>query len=358
MTYFVTGATGFIGSAVVRALLSRHTRIRAFVRRGSDRSNIEGLPLEIVEGDLRDPGAVRDAMRGCDAVFHIAADYRHWTRHPEDLLAVNVGGTQAVLDAMHATGISRLVYTSSVGAMGLAPGGIPAGEDTPAPYDAIIGHYHRSKYLAAQCVLRSAGQGLNATIVSPTMPLGPRDIRPTPTGRIIVEAANGRLPAYVDTGFNIVHVEDVAQGHLLALDKGARGANYILGGQDVTLRGLLTMVGDMTGANRAPVRIPLALAYPVAWGGEALARITGVPPLASLDEVRLAAHKMYFSSARAMRELDYRPRPAREAVRDSIEWFERHGRIVAPRGLSRGVRRGPTRDRSTARPASSHLKDL
>lgn len=357
MTTFVTGATGFIGSAVVRALLARGMRVRALVRPASNRANIEGLGLEIVEGDLSDSAGLTAAMAGATAVFHVAADYRHWARNPAEIYRTNVDGTENVLRAAEACAVSRLVFTGSVGAMGIEGDGTPARETTPAPFDAIIGHYHRSKYLAAKRVEAAARDGLNATIVSPTMPLGPRDIRPTPTGRIIVEAASGRLPAYVDTGLNLVHVDDVAEGHVLAFERGARGENYILGGENMTLRDLLVLVGDLTGHQRAPARLPHAVAHAIAIASEAIAYATGLTPLASRDEVRLAGQRMYFSSARAMATLGYAPRPTREAVKDAIEWFERHGHVARRRRVP--VR---ARDRviepSGARPASHPYNEL
>lgn len=357
MTTFVTGATGFIGSAVVRALLARGMPVRALVRPASNRTNIDGLGLEVVEGDLSDAAHLAGAMAGASAVIHVAADYRHWARNPTEIYRANVEGTENVLRATVACAIPRLVFTGSVGAMGIEADGRPASEMTPAPFDGIIGHYHRSKYLAAKRVEAAARDGLNATIVSPTMPLGPRDIRPTPTGRIIVEAASGRLPAYVDTGLNLVHVDDVAEGHVLALERGAPGANYILGGENMTLRDLLMLVGDLSGRRRAPVRLPHALAHVIAGASEAVAYATGRPPIASQDEVRLAGQKMYFSSARATSDLGYAPRPTREAVEDALEWFARHGYIV-PRRQARLRLRDRVLEPPGARPASHPYNEL
>jgi len=356
MTYFVTGATGFVGSAVTRALLARNLPVRVLVRPSSDRTNLEGLSVEIAEGDLCDLTALKKAMAGCTAVFHIAADYRHWARNWADLYRANVGGTENVIRAMRDLSISRLVYTSTVGAMGIASTGAPADETTPVCLESVVGHYHRSKFLAAERVHVAAAAGLNATIVSPTMPVGPRDIKPTPTGRIIVEAAMGRLPAYVDTGLNIAHVEDVAEGHLMALDRGAPGETYILGGDNITLRDFLVMIAGAMGNSRAPVRLPYLAAYPVAWFSEAVAAATGRCPVASLDEVRLASQKMYFSSARAMHDLGYRARPARNAVNDAVQWFAEHGVIGHPGRPLRNARPDLARDTQSA--PDPHLTDV
>jgi dihydroflavonol-4-reductase len=325
MTCLVTGATGFVGSAVARALLMRGERVRTLARATSDRSNLANLPIETVEGDLADPACLARAVAGCKAVYHVAAAYSHWVRDPVAMYKTNVGGTEALMAAAKAAGVQRLIYTSSVGALATDPAGGLADEETPVTLDDIIGHYHRSKFLAERSVKRFAESGLPVAIVNPTMPVGPRDIKPTPTGRTILEAASGHIPAYVDTGVNIVHVDDVAEGHLLAHDKGRPGRCYILGGENMTLRQLLELVGWVTGVERRLFRLPHLAVLPVAYIAEAIAALTGQEPLATIDETKLARHKMYFSSARATRELGFKARPAADAVRDAVAWFESHG---------------------------------
>jgi dihydroflavonol-4-reductase len=325
MTCLVTGATGFVGSAVARALLKRGERVRTLVRGSSDRSNLADLPIEIIEGDLTDPASLTAAVAGCKAVYHVAAAYTHWVRDPVGLYKANVAGTEALLAAAKAANVPRVVHTSSVGALATDPGGAEAHEDTPVTLSDIIGHYHRSKFLAERAAQRFAADGLHVSIVNPTMPVGPRDIKPTPTGFTILEAARGAIPAYVDTGVNIVHVDDVAEGHLLAHDKGKPGRCYILGGDNMTLKALIELVGRISGVERKLFRMPHLAVLPVAYVSEAIAQVTRKAPLATLDEVRLARHKMYFSSQRAKDELGYQARPAAEAVRDAVQWFEDHG---------------------------------
>jgi len=325
MTTLVTGATGFIGSAVARALVSSGHEVRALVRPNSDRANLLGLPIEVMEGDLRDRPSLVKAVDGCRAVFHAGADYRLWARDPETIYETNVAGTEALLAAAEAGGVERFVYTGSVGAMGIDPSGNPADETTPVTIEDLIGHYHRSKFLAEQAVHKFAARGFPAVIVCPTFPLGPRDIKPTPTGRAIRDAAFGRMPAYVDTGINVVHVDDVATGHVLAFQRGRIGQSYILGGDNMTLHDLLMLVARTQGRQARLVRIPHAAVFAMALAAEGFARLTGHAPLVTLDEARLARRHMYFSSARAERELGYKARPADEAVRDAIAWFDSHG---------------------------------
>jgi dihydroflavonol-4-reductase len=324
MTTLVTGATGFIGSAVARVLLERGHEVRALVRPRSNRANLERLPLEVVEGDLRDADSLHTAIAGCRAVFHVAADYRMWVPDPASLYAANVAGTHALLRAAEAQGVERFVYTSSVGALGLDPTGRPADEDTPIQMTEIIGHYHRSKLLGERLARQFAGR-LPVVIVNPSFPVGPRDIKPTPTGLTILKAAAGRMPAYLDTGINLVHVDDVAEGHYLAFEKGRVGTSYILGGHNLSLRELLVMVAQVCGRGSRLVRLPHGAAMALAYAFEGLARLTGRAPLATRDEVRLARRPMYFSSLRAERELGYRARPAENAIRDSVAWFQAAG---------------------------------
>ena len=322
----VTGANGFLGAAVTRALLAEGQRVRAFVRRSSDRRNLEGLDVEIAEGDLNDRASLREAARGCGAVFHVAADYRLWVADPAPMYKTNVDGSVNVLAAAAEAKVERVVYTSSVAVLGIKPDKTPADETTPVSLEQMIGAYKRSKFLAEQAVVRSANElDLNVVIVNPSTPIGPGDVRPTPTGRVILDAAAGRMPAYVDTGLNIVHVDDVARGHLLALRFGLRGERYILGGRDLSLREILQLVGEHTGRPATNLRLPHWAVYPIAAVGEAVALFTKREPRATLDGVRMAQKHMYFSSAKAERELGYRARPPEQAIADAIDWFKSHG---------------------------------
>ena len=329
MTTLVTGATGFLGSAVVRVLLEAGRAVRVLTRPDSDRTNIDGLEIEVCAGDLRDPASLVDACRGCDALYHVAADYRLWVRDPAVLYASNVDGTRSIMRAALATGIERIVHTSSVATLGLNRDGSPADEDTPVRIDDMIGHYKRSKFLAERVVDELvAVESLPAVIVNPSTPIGPRDIKPTPTGRIVRDAALGRMPAYVDTGLNIAHVDDIARGHFLAQERGAIGRRYILGGDNLSLRELLAQIATHCGRRKPLVRLPRAAIYPIAWISELWARLTNGPaPQATVDGLRMAAKKMYFDSGRAERELGYAYRPADEAIQDALNWFKQRGAI-------------------------------
>ena len=330
MTTLVTGATGFIGSAVARALAARGEEVRTLARRGSDRFNLAGFPVEVVEGDLGDPASLARAVRGCRAVFHVAADYRLWCRDPEAIYRTNVGGTEALMSAAEEAGVVRFVHTSSIGTKGIEASGGPADEDTPVALGDMIGHYHRSKFLAEEVARRFASRGLPVVIVNPTFPVGPRDIKPTPTGRTVRMAGDGRMPAYVDTGLNVVHVDDVAEGHLLACEKGEVGRCYILGGQNITLRELLLIAARLRGRKARPVALPHGALLPVAGAAEAWARLTGREPLVTREGLALSRRRMFFSSARAERELGYRYRPAEEAVRDALTWFDAYDLKTRP----------------------------
>jgi len=327
MTILVTGATGFVGSAVTRQLLARGDAVAVLARPGSDRTNLIDLDLDIREGDLRDGASLLRALRGCDTLFHIAADYRLWTRNPSELYASNVEGTRLLMNAALEAGVARVVYTSSVATLGIHPDGTAANEDTAVSIENMIGHYKRSKYLAERVVDELVSvHGLPAVIVNPSTPVGPRDIKPTPTGRVVRDAAAGRLPAYVDTGLNIVHVDDVAAGHILALERGAIGRRYILGGENLSLRDILTMIATLCGREPPRIRLPRRLVFPVAYASEAWAWLTrGPEPQATVDGLKMAAKKMYFDSARAMAELGYQARPAQRALEDAIGWFRLHG---------------------------------
>lgn len=327
MKALVTGATGFVGSAVARALLGAGHAVRVLVRPASDRRNLDGLAVDAVVGDLTDGTSLRAACTGCDALFHVAADYRLWTRDPRAMMAANVDGTRNILRAAMESGISRIVYTSSVATLGVRPDGQPADETIPATLADMIGPYKRSKFLAEEAVLEMvAGDGAPVVIVNPSAPIGPYDIKPTPTGRMIVEAAVGRMPAYVDTGLNVVHVDDVAAGHLAAFERGRIGERYILGGENLTLRQILVAVAAITGKRGPLFRVPHGLILPIAFMAETWTRWAGgEEPFATVDGVRMARKKMFFKSEKAARELGYAPRPADEALADAILWFRENG---------------------------------
>jgi len=319
---FVTGASGFVGSALTRMLLASGYSVRALVRATSPRTNLDLAGLEIVEADMRDERAVARAVAGARYVFHVAADYRLWAPNPSEIISNNVEGTRIVLRAAKAAGVERIVYTSSVATLRLHPDGTPADESAMVSEESAIGAYKRSKVAAEILALQMArGEGLPVVIVNPSTPIGPRDVRPTPTGRIIVEAASGRMPAFVDTGLNLVHVDDVARGHLLALQRGRVGERYILGGENVTLKQMLEMIASLTGRAAPRVRLPRYVVYPIAWAAETVARFTGREPFATLDGLRMAKHRMYFTSAKAQSELGYSARPVIEALQDAIAWF-------------------------------------
>jgi dihydroflavonol-4-reductase len=328
MTNLVTGANGFIGAAVVRTLLARGEAVRALVREGSNTVNLEGLPVSLVRGDITDRAAMRRAVSGCRYVLHIAADYRLWVPDEQAMLHTNVEGSVNVLECAAAAGVERLVYTSSVAVLGINADRSPADESTAVSLADMIGPYKRSKFLAEQAVRsRADALGFPVVTVNPSTPVGPGDSRPTPTGRVIVEAGLGRMPAYVDTGLNIVHVDDVAHGHLLARDAGRPGERYILGGADMSLREILAMVATRSGRKPPSIRLPRAVVYPIAAISEALARVSGKEPRVTLDGLRMSRKHMYFSSHKAEAELGYRWRPPAEAIADALAWFRAHGQI-------------------------------
>lgn len=326
----VTGATGFVGSAVARALLARGHRVRALVRPGSDRRNLAGLDLDLAEGDLSDEASLARAAAGCRYVMHVAADYRIWVPNPDAMLRANVEGTRAMMRAALAAGAERIVHCSSVAALGLTTDGTPADEATPVSEAAIVGIYKKSKFRAEQAVLEMVrDQGLPAVIVNPAAPIGPRDIKPTPTGRMVADAAAGKVPAYIDTGLCVVHVDDVAEGHLLALERGRIGERYILGGDNLLLRDLLGLVARTAGRRPPRIKLPAPLLWPVALACEALARTAGIDPVVTRDHLRMAKKRMFFSHAKAARELGFAPRPAAEAIADAVAWFRAHGMVPA-----------------------------
>jgi dihydroflavonol-4-reductase len=324
----VTGATGFVGTAVARALIAAGRRVRALSRPGSDRRNVADLDVEIAEGSLEDAGSLAKAVAGCGALYHVAADYRLWVRNPQAMYRANIDGTRALMTAALAAGVERVVYTSSVAVLGLHADGTPADETTPSTLDDMVGPYKRSKFLAEVEVLRLVERrGLPAVIVNPSTPIGPRDIKPTPTGRMIVEAASGRMPAFVDTGLNLVHVDDVARGHLLAEEQGRVGERYILGGENLSLAEILRRIAAIVDRPPPRVRLPLPAVWPVACVAEAWGRITGKEPMVTFDSLRMARKKMYFSAEKAERELGFRARPANEALADAIRWFRAAGMV-------------------------------
>ena len=327
MTTLITGATGFVGSAVLRCLLNAAHSVRVLVRSGSFQQNIEGLNIEVVAGDLRAPATLKQAVSGCQALFHVAADYRLWAPNSEEIYASNVTGTRNLMLAAAEAGVGRVVYTSSVATLGINADGSPADEETPATLSDMIGHYKRSKFLAeAEVRGLVREQGLPVVIVNPSAPIGPRDVKPTPTGRTVLDAARGRMPAYVDTGLNVVHVDDVAQGHLDAFQRGRVGERYILGGENMSLYEILCSVASITGGRPPRLRLPHGFVLPIAYMMEGWARFFGRgEPRATVDGVRMAKKKMFFSSAKAERDLAYIHRPPAAAFRDAIDWYRANG---------------------------------
>ena len=323
----VTGASGFVGSGVARALAERGVEVRALVRRGSPQQHLAGLDLEFVTGDLRDAESVRRAMAGVRYLFHVAADYRLWARDPNEIVENNVTGTRIVMQEALGAGVERIVYTSSVATLRTGPSGETFDESVNMEEHQAIGAYKRSKLLAEKIVVEMAAQGLPVVIVNPSTPIGPRDVKPTPTGRLIFEAAAGRVPAFVDTGLNMVHVDDVAAGHIAALERGRIGERYILGGQNAGLADILATVARQTGRKPPRIKLPRAAVYPVALAAEAVARRTGREPFVTVDGLKMSKNRMFFTSAKAERELGYRARPYAEGIRDAIEWFRRAGRL-------------------------------
>jgi dihydroflavonol-4-reductase len=323
----LTGATGFVGAAVARRLLERGAELRFLVRAGSDTRNIEGLPGERVTGDLGDPASLVRAAKGCVALFHVAADYRLWVPRPDEIYRINVEGSVALVRAAAAAGVSRIVYCSSVAVLGTDKGGAPADEHTPVSLADMIGHYKRSKFLAEEAVRKLvAEEKAPVVIVNPSTPVGPRDIKPTPTGRMIRDAALGKMPAYVDTGLNIVHVEDVAEGHLLAFEKGRVGERYVLGGDDMSLRDILAAIAAAAGRRPPALRLPRRALFPLAYGVEAWCRTVGRgEPLLTVEGLKMAGKRMYFTSAKAKRELGYAPRPGRDALAAAVGWLRETG---------------------------------
>ncbi len=327
MRALVTGATGFVGAAVARALLARGDEVRVLVRPSSDRRNLQGLAVEAVSGDLADADSLTPAVRDCEAVFHVAADYRLGAREPAELYRNNVDGTRNMLNAARAAGVRRTVYTSSVATIGIPKDGTPGDETTPVQLADMVGHYKRSKFLAEQVAREAAAAGTEVVIVNPSTPVGPGDVKPTPTGQMVWDAARGRMPAYVDTGLNIAHVEDVAMGHLLAFERGRPGESYILGGEDLTLRAILTEIAAIMGRPPPRIRLPALAVLPLAYVAEGFAHLTGGSTRITVEGVKLARKHMFFSSEKARGELGYLARPAHAAFVDAIAWLRANGRL-------------------------------
>lgn len=317
----VTGASGFLGWHVARLLLEEGFPVRALVRKGSA---VPGLAVEMREGDLRDARSVQQAIQGCDYVFHVAADYRLWARRPEEIFETNVRGTSQLLELASIEGIERFVYTSTVGCIGIPPDGIGT-EETPVDVTQMAGAYKESKFLAEEVVLKIAAQGFPAVIVNPTAPVGERDAKPTPTGQMILDFLRGKMPAYIDTGLNIVDVEDVARGHLLAFEHGVAGERYILGGENLTMREILQLLAEESGGKAPRWKLPYSAAMGFAALSTAAAFVTGKAPRAPLDAVKMARKKMFVSSGKAERELGYRPAPARQGLAKAVRWFRANG---------------------------------
>ncbi|WP_114809875.1 hopanoid-associated sugar epimerase [Paraburkholderia kururiensis] len=322
----VTGASGFVGSAVARIAQEKGFAVRVLVRASSPRKNLEALDADIVVGDMRDVASMRAALRGVRYLFHVAADYRLWAPDPAEIERANLEGAEATMRAALHEGVERIVYTSSVATLKVTSSGQSADETSPLAADQAIGVYKRSKVLAERAVERMiANDKLPAVIVNPSTPIGPRDVKPTPTGRIIVEAALGKIPAFVDTGLNLVHVDDVAAGHFLALERGKVGERYILGGENLPLQQMLADIASLTGRKPPTLALPRWPLYPLAVGAEAVARFTKREPFVTVDGLRMSKNKMYFSSAKAERELGYRARPYREGLKDALDWFREAG---------------------------------
>ena len=324
----VTGATGFVGSAVARLLDSRGLAVRVLARSTSPRRNLEGLNCEVVLGDMTDATAMNRALNGTRFLFHVAADYRLWAPDSREIIRTNLEGTRAVMQAALDQGAERIVYTSSVATLRVSNGSVSVDETAPLAEGGGIGSYKESKILAERLVERMvANHGLPAVIVNPSTAIGPRDVRPTPTGRILIEAACGRIPVFVDTGLNLVHVDDVAAGHLMAMEKGRLGERYILGGQNASLRDMLVSIARLTGRKPPLAKVPRRPLYPLAYAAEAFARINGKEPFLTVDALKMASHHMFFTSGKAEGELGYTARPYAEALSDALDWFRAEGML-------------------------------
>ena len=328
MLAFVTGATGFVGSHVARALVEYGVDLRLLLRPNSNLKNIQDLKADLCTGDLRDPASLETGIAGCDVIFHVAADYRLWVRDPDEMYRANVEGTRAILEAARNHRVRRVVYTSSVATMGFTQNGTLADENSPVALENMIGPYKRSKFMAEQVAIAAAHSGLDVVIVNPTTPVGERDIKPTPTGRIVVDFLKKKFPAYVDTGLNLVDVKECARGHIAALEKGRSGERYILGGENLTLKQILDRLGAITGLPAPTIRVPYVLALATGVVDEVFTgRICGREPRATMDAVRMGRKKMFVSSANAERELGWKVVPVDDALRGAVDWFKSNGYV-------------------------------
>ena len=326
MLAFVTGATGFLGSHVARVLAGQGADLRLMVRASSDLRNLQGLNAETAHGDLRDPASLERAMAGCDTAFHVAADYRLWVRNPDEMYRSNVEGTRAILAAARKHGVRSVVCTSSVATMGFTANGHPADEDSPVSLADMIGHYKRSKFMAEQLALEAGRSGMRVVVVNPTTPVGEQDVKPTPTGRIVVDFMKRKFPAYVETGLNLVDATECARGHVAALEKGKSGERYILGGENLTLKQILDQLGSITGLPSPTVKLPYIFAFATGVVDEAITgRLLNREPRATIDTVRMGRKKMFASSAKAERELGWKIVPVEGALRRAVEWFRANG---------------------------------
>lgn len=327
MKTFITGATGFIGASIVRELLKDGQEVKALVRSGSNISNLSGLDVELFKGDLQDPESLGKGLQGCDTLFHAAADYRLWTRDPEEMYRINVNGTASILQTALDNNLSKVVYTSSVGTLGNPGNGAPGTETTPVALSDMVGHYKKSKFLAEREAEKFVDKGLPLIIVNPSTPIGPMDIKPTPTGKIIVDFLNRKMPAYLDTGLNIIAVEDCAKGHILAGKKGIIGEKYILGNTNLTLRDIFLQLQDITGLSAPAVRLPYTPILLAAYLNEGISKLTGREPLIPLAGVQMAAKFMFFDSSKAVKELGLPQTAVKVALQSAVEWFRTHGYV-------------------------------
>ena len=328
MLAFVTGASGFLGSHVAKVLCEQGARLRLLVRASSNLKNLQGLNADTVTGDLRDPASLEKALAGCDTVFHVAADYRLWVRDPHQMYRANVEGTRALLDAARKNAVQRIVYTSSVATIGFTSNGHTADEDSPVSLDDMIGHYKRSKFLAEQIALEAGRSGMHVVTVNPTTPVGEQDVRPTPTGRIVLDFLKRKFPAYVETGLNLVDVRECARGHVAALEKGKSGERYILGGENLTLKQILDKLAAITGLSSPRVKLPYIFAFATGIIDETITgRMLNKEPRATMDAVRMGKKMMFATSAKAERELGWKIVPVDDALRRAVGWFRDNGYV-------------------------------
>jgi len=332
MTALVTGATGFVGSHVTRQLVNAGQSVRVLVRPNSNLQALAGLHVEYFEGDLRDQKSLGRALKGIRRVFHVAADYRLWTPRPEEIYQINVEGTRNLLDAAGHSGVERIVYTSTVATIAVPRHGVLPNEGTQASLDEMIGHYKRSKFLAERVAVEAASAGMPVVIVNPTAPVGPWDWKPTPTGRIILDFLRGKMPAYVDTGLNVAPVEDIAEGHLLAAEKGRAGERYILGGRNMTLKQILDALSAITGRRAPRLRLPHAIALAAGYADQLFSRLAGREPQIPVEGVKMSRHRMFVQSDKAERELGYKPTSVGAALERAVNWYQQHGYLDAGAG--------------------------